>query len=92
MTKESFYNARNTLVDETSYVYDAAGKRLTTVKNLDTQTYKYDKGYQLDSTTGTNSEDYAYGSGVGSVMIILMGMSGLTTIYKPFPIRMKGAQ
>jgi RHS repeat-associated protein len=60
VTKESFYNAQNTLVDETSYVYDAAGKRLATVKNLDMQTYKYDKGYQLDSITGTNPEDYAY--------------------------------
>jgi RHS repeat-associated protein len=60
VTKESFYNAQNTLVDETSYVYDAAGKRIATVKNLDMQTYKYDKGYQLDSITGTNPEDYAY--------------------------------
>ena len=58
--REPFYNAQNILVDETSYVYDAAGKRIATVKNLDTQTYKYDKIYQLDSITSPHPEDYAY--------------------------------
>jgi RHS repeat-associated protein len=60
ITKESFYNAQNVLLDETTYVYDAAGKRIAKVTALDNQTYVYDKGYQLDSITGTNPEDYAY--------------------------------
>jgi RHS repeat-associated protein len=60
ITKESFYNAQNVLLDETTYVYDAAGKRIAKVTALDNQTYNYDKGYQLDSITGTNPEDYAY--------------------------------
>ena len=58
--REPFYNAQNILVDKTSYVYDAAGKRIAAVKNLDAQTYKYDKSYQLDSITSPHPEDYAY--------------------------------
>jgi len=60
VTKESFYNSQSALLNETSYIYDAAGKRIAKVTALDNQTYRYDKGYQLDSITGTNPEDYAY--------------------------------
>jgi RHS repeat-associated protein len=60
ITRESFYNAQNVLLDESTYVYDAAGKRIAKVTALDNQIYKYDKGYQLDSITGTNPEDYGY--------------------------------
>jgi RHS repeat-associated protein len=60
VTKESFYNAQNVLLDETTYVYDEAGKRIAKVTALGSQNYVYDKGYQLDSITGINPEDYAY--------------------------------
>jgi RHS repeat-associated protein len=60
VTSESFYNAQNVLLDETTYVYDEAGKRIAKVTALGRQTYNYEKGYQLDSITGTSLEDYAY--------------------------------
>ncbi|MBE9010916.1 hypothetical protein IQ250_11925 [Pseudanabaenaceae cyanobacterium LEGE 13415] len=60
VTKESHYLVGGLLQEEITYVYDAAGKRIGKITAAGTQTYNYDKGYQIDSVTGTNPEDYDY--------------------------------
>lgn len=74
VTKESFFSSTGTLVEETSYTYDAAGKRTATTTMVGTQTdsntYNYTTGYQLDSITGTNgTEDYQFDEN-GRLMLI----------------------
>ncbi|HAA30986.1 MAG TPA: hypothetical protein DCE56_28885 [Cyanobacteria bacterium UBA8553] len=63
--KESYYNAAGVLQDETSYTYDAAGKRLvqsTTRNNITSdRSYNYTAGYQLDAIAEPGeTENYDY--------------------------------
>ncbi|WP_249070105.1 RHS repeat domain-containing protein [Argonema antarcticum] len=59
--KESYYNAAGALQDETSYTYDAAGKRLVLSSTVSgNRNFNYKSGYQLDSIGGAVAEDYDY--------------------------------
>jgi RHS repeat-associated protein len=59
--KESYYNASGALQDETTYTYDAAGKRLVQSSTVSgDRNFTYKPGYQLDSIGGAVNEDYDY--------------------------------
>ncbi|NES96694.1 MAG: RHS repeat protein, partial [Desertifilum sp. SIO1I2] len=59
--KESYYNASGVLQEETSYTYDAAGKRLVQSSTVSGErSFAYKPGYQLDSVGGAVNEDYDY--------------------------------
>ena len=62
VTKESFYDAAGELVDELSYDYDAAGKRMvqSSMSGGD-RSFNYTAGYQLDGVESVSqTEDYDY--------------------------------
>ena len=59
--KESYYNASGALQDETTYTYDAAGKRLVQSSTVSgSKSFSYKPGYQLDSIGGAVNEDYDF--------------------------------
>jgi RHS repeat-associated protein len=61
VTKESYYGATGTLLDETSYTYDAAGKRIAQSTGTGNRTYTYTPGYQLDTIQeSSETENYEY--------------------------------
>ncbi|MUG98765.1 hypothetical protein F7734_43325 [Scytonema sp. UIC 10036] len=59
--KESYYNASGTLLKETTYTYDASGKRQAQSTSGGNRTFNYTDGYQLDTVTETGeTENYDY--------------------------------
>ncbi|MCC5640462.1 hypothetical protein LC593_32470 [Nostoc sp. CHAB 5844] len=59
--KESYYNAAGQLLKETSYIYDASGKRQVQSTSGGSRTFNYSTGYQLDTVTETGeTENYDY--------------------------------
>ncbi|MEG5045908.1 putative Ig domain-containing protein [Microcoleus sp. B4-C1] len=62
--KESYYDASGVLQDETTYTYDAAGKRLVESNtNRGSRSFNYQPGYQLDTVAEVGeTENYDYDS------------------------------
>jgi RHS repeat-associated protein len=60
--KESYYNAANTLLNETTYTYDADGKRRVQSNTTNgNRTFTYTPGFQLDTVQETGeTENYDY--------------------------------
>jgi RHS repeat-associated protein len=59
--KESYYNASGQLLNETSYTYDASGKRQVQSTSGGNRTFNYSTGYQLDTVTEAGeTENYDY--------------------------------
>jgi RHS repeat-associated protein len=61
VNKESYYNAAGQLLNETSYSYDASGKRQVQSTSSESRTFNYSTGYQLDTVTEAGeTENYDY--------------------------------
>ncbi|WP_392530127.1 RHS repeat-associated core domain-containing protein [Nostoc sp. C117] len=59
--KESYYNTAGQLLNESSYTYDASGKRQVQSTSGGSRTFNYTTGYQLDTVTEAGeTENYDY--------------------------------